>query len=155
MFPLTETLNRSIYSQPEPLFLPQSILPPHWLAPFSPFRYISHPSTTQYYSCLHRTMEPTQSSETSAYILRTPGKFPKEYLLYSEHGESLKTTNYGLFKKLTTKRHDFINFLLAGRIRMFHPDPARKLSANPYDIYHCCVYSEKLPTMDRGTVQNM
>jgi len=22
----------------------------------------------------------------------------------------------------------------------FDPDPARKLSANLYDIYHCCVY---------------
>jgi len=31
-----------------------------------------------------------------------------------------------------------------------HPDPARL-----YDIYHCCVYSEKLLMMDRGTVQNM
>ena len=31
----------------------------------------------------------------------------------------------------------------------FYPDPARKLSANPYDIYHCCVYSEKLLMMDR------
>ena len=29
---------------------------------------------------------------------------------------------------------------------------ARKLSANLYDIYHCCVYSEKLLMMDRGTV---
>jgi hypothetical protein len=37
----------------------------------------------------------------------------------------------------------------------FHPDPACKLSANLYDIHHCCVYSEKLLTMDRGTVQNM
>jgi len=37
----------------------------------------------------------------------------------------------------------------------FHPDPARKLSANLYDIYHCCVYSEKLLMMDRGTVRNM
>jgi len=27
----------------------------------------------------------------------------------------------------------------------FRPDPARKLSANLYDIYHCCVYSEKTP----------
>jgi hypothetical protein len=27
----------------------------------------------------------------------------------------------------------------------FHLDPARKLSANLYDIYHCCVYSEKIP----------
>jgi len=35
------------------------------------------------------------------------------------------------------------------------PDPARKLSANLYDIYHCCVYSEKLLMMDRRTVRNM
>jgi len=26
----------------------------------------------------------------------------------------------------------------------FRPDPARKLSANLFDIYNCCVYSEKL-----------
>jgi len=25
---------------------------------------------------------------------------------------------------------------------MKHPDPARKLSTNLYDIYHCWVYSE-------------
>ena len=30
-----------------------------------------------------------------------------------------------------------------------------ELPTNLYDIYHCCVYSEKLPTMDRGTVRNM
>jgi len=29
----------------------------------------------------------------------------------------------------------------------FHPDPARKLSANLYDIYHCHVYSGKLLMM--------
>jgi len=34
-------------------------------------------------------------------------------------------------------------------------DPAHKRSANLYDIYHCCVYSEKLLMMDRGTVRNM
>ena len=39
----------------------------------------------------------------------------------------------------------------SGRIR---PDPACKLSANLYDVYHCCVYSEKLLMMDRGTVRN-
>ena len=32
---------------------------------------------------------------------------------------------------------------------------AHKLSANLYDIYRCCVYSEKLLMMDRGTVRNM
>jgi len=31
----------------------------------------------------------------------------------------------------------------------FHPDPARKMSANLYDMYHCYVYSEKLLMMDR------
>ena len=40
-------------------------------------------------------MELTLSSETSAFILRTPGKFPKEHRLHSEHGESLKTTTTG------------------------------------------------------------
>jgi len=35
----------------------------------------------------------------------------------------------------------------------FRPDPARKLSTNLYDIYHCCVYSEKLLMMDRGSVR--
>ena len=47
---------------------------------------------------------------------------------------------------------------LASRIRtelQFRPDPTRKLSANLYDIYHCCVYSKKLMMMDRGTVRNM
>ena len=39
--------------------------------------------------------------------------------------------------------------------REFHPDPARNLSANLYDTYHCCVYSVKLLLMDRETVRNM
>ena len=30
-----------------------------------------------------------------------------------------------------------------------------KLSANLYDTYHSCVYSEKLLMMDRGTLQNV
>ena len=34
-------------------------------------------------------------------------------------------------------------------------DPARKLSANLYDTYHCCVYSKELLMMDRGTLCNM
>ena len=47
---------------------------------------------------------------------------------------------------------------LASRIRtdlQFRPDPARKLSANLYDTYHCCVYSDKLLMMDREAVRNM
>jgi hypothetical protein len=34
-------------------------------------------------------------------------------------------------------------------------DPASKLWANLYDIYHCCVYCEKLLMMGRGIVWNM
>ena len=30
-----------------------------------------------------------------------------------------------------------------------------RLRANLYDVYHCCVYSEKLLMIDRGTVRNM
>ena len=37
----------------------------------------------------------------------------------------------------------------------FRLDPVRKLSAELQDIYHCCVYSEKLLIMDRGTVRNI
>jgi hypothetical protein len=37
----------------------------------------------------------------------------------------------------------------------FHPDPAHKLSAKLYEIYHFCVYSKKLLMIDRKTVGNM
>ena len=37
----------------------------------------------------------------------------------------------------------------------FRPDPARNLSANLYEIYHCCVYNEELVMMDRETVRNV
>jgi len=39
---------------------------------------------------------------------------------------------------------------VSGR-NQFRPATAREL----YDIYHCCVYSEKLLMIDRGTVRNM
>jgi hypothetical protein len=31
------------------------------------------------------------------------------------------------------------------QVELFHPDPARKLSANLIDIYHCFVYSKNTP----------
>jgi len=36
-------------------------------------------------------IDPTEGSETSAIINQTPGNYPKESLLYSVHGESLKS----------------------------------------------------------------
>jgi len=48
--------------------------------------------------------------------------------------------------------HGFADSLRAGSGQnRFRPDPACKL----YDIYRCCVYSEKLLKMDRETVRNM
>ena len=44
------------------------------------------------------------------------------------------------------------NLLTACEQDQFRPDPVRKLSVNVYDIYHCCVYSEKLLMMGRGIV---
>ena len=45
--------------------------------------------------------------------------------------------------------------LAISRIRTERPDFARKLSANLYNIYHCCVYSEKILMMDIRTVRNL
>jgi len=50
-------------------------------------------------------------------------------------------------RKLSASLYDVYHYL--------RPGPARKLSANLCDIYHCCVYSEELLMMDRGTVRNM
>ena len=36
-------------------------------------------------------MEQIECSETSAYIIKTPGNYQKENIIYSEHGESLKS----------------------------------------------------------------
>ena len=36
-------------------------------------------------------MEQIECSETSAYIIQRPGNYPKENIIYSEHGESFKS----------------------------------------------------------------
>jgi len=41
-------------------------------------------------------MELTHGSETSAYYTLMPGKYPKENIQYSNHGESLKSTIWQL-----------------------------------------------------------
>jgi len=59
-------------------------------------------------------------------------------------------TSFSLYTQQWYMSYRFADSLWAGAFA-----PAHKLSANLYDIYHCCVYSEKLVMMDRGTVQNM
>ena len=49
----------------------------------------------------------------------------------------------------------YMSYRFSDSLLQFRPDPASKLPAHLYDIHHCCVYSEKLLIMDRGTVRNM
>ena len=60
--------------------------------------------------------------------------------------------SFSLYTQQWCMSYRFVDSLRAGSGRsQFRPNPARKL----YNIHHCCVYSEKLPMMDRGTVRNM
>jgi len=45
----------------------------------------------KYFTLQPKKMEPIEGSETSAIINQTPGNYPKGNLLYSVHGESLKS----------------------------------------------------------------
>ena len=45
----------------------------------------------KYFALQPMKMEPIEGSETSAIINQTPGNYPKGNLLYSVHGESLKS----------------------------------------------------------------
>ena len=64
--------------------------------------------------------------------------------------------SFSLYTQQWYMSYRFTDSLQAGSGRnWFRPEPARKLSVNLYDIYHCCVYSEKLLMMDRGTVRYM
>ena len=49
----------------------------------------------------------------------------------------------------------YMSYRFADSLLEVCPDPARKLSAKLYDIYHCCVYCENLLMIDRETVRNM
>jgi len=64
--------------------------------------------------------------------------------------------SFSLYTKKWYMSYKFAVSLRAGSGRnQFRPDPSRKLSAELYDINHCCVYSEKLLMMDRGIARNM
>ena len=59
-------------------------------------------------------MEQIECSETSAYINQTPGNYPKENTLYSEHGESLKSRKRTFyFKFLSLKMYAIQGTILA------------------------------------------
>jgi hypothetical protein len=57
--------------------------------------------------------------------------------------------SFSLYTQQWYMSYSFADSLWAGAFA-----PAHKLSENLYDIYPCCVYSEKLLMMDRRTVRN-
>ena len=82
-------------------------------------------------------------------------KFSFGIKLYMFRTVPLSTiSSFSLYTQQWYMSYRFADSLRAGSGRI-RPDPPRKLSENLYDIHHCCVYSEKLPIMDRGTVRNM
>jgi len=66
------------------------------------------------------------------------------------------TRGFSLYTQQWYMSYKLADSLRAGwRWNWFRPDPARELSANLHYVYHCCVYSENLLMMGRGTVGNM
>ena len=80
------------------------------------------------------TIKPTRCTNFSKFILKLNSTCFGQYLCPSS----------GVFHR--TDSNDVCHTSLR---------TACNLSIKPHDIYHCCVYSEKLLMMDRGTVRNM
>jgi len=60
-------------------------------------------------------MEKTECSETSAYKIQMPGKYPEESIQHSEHGKSLKSSTFMKHKKYYSitieKLHIYLQFV--------------------------------------------
>ena len=89
-----------------------------------------------FHSWSPRTMGPTLSPETSAFKLQTPGKFPEDYKLHSEHGESLKTSEGHCLDSNSVYQ------ILTGLLISPYPDPSEKTIERASFFVrrggHCC-----------------
>ena len=65
-------------------------------------------------------MELTQGSETSANYNLTPGKYPKEHIQYSNHGESLKS-----------RKVNMTAACISDTLRASHHEKARNIQGVP------------------------
>jgi hypothetical protein len=107
------------------------------------------------------TIKPTRYINSSNFILEWNsicfGHFlcPSSGVLHCTHSNGICHTGFLTACKTAMVYVIQVCWELASRIRTFHRDTACKLSANLYDIYHCCVYREKLLMMGRRTVRNM
>jgi len=75
-----------------------------WLESFEPnllpYGYPNSSQIWSFYNYLPMKMEQTECSETSAYKIQTPGNYPEENILQTEHVESLKSRILFCFMKL-------------------------------------------------------
>ena len=63
--------------------------------------------------------------------------------------------SYSLYTLQWCMSERFADRLRAGSGRNSDPILLASSQLNLYDMHHCCVYSEKLLMMDRGTVRSM
>ena len=63
--------------------------------------------------------------------------------------------SFSLYTQQWYISYRFADSLRAGSGRNWFDCAAELNQFRPDDIYHCCVYSEKVLMMDRGTVRNM
>jgi len=127
-------------------------------------QYYSDMSTTTIrdsycYVPLHGNLPPKKHWNLLVFFLIKPTgciNFPKFLWNETLHISDSSSVHHQEFFTVRTAMVYVIQVCrqLSSKIRI-HPDLARQLSTNVYDIYHCCAYSEKLLMMDWGTVRNM
>jgi hypothetical protein len=115
-------------------------------------------------------MELIEGSETSAYIHQTPGIRPKENLLYSEHGESLKSrTLISLKTVFGKKKTSFFNVRSVSALNTHHHQTRIKirkkimltyntlllnrLMSHTYNVYKVLLWVETFPNTKRLIAQ--
>ena len=100
--------------------------------------------------------EPAEALDTEDEAALPDNSYNNSYnkTLHVSDSSSVHHQEFSLCTQQCYMSYRFADSLRAGSGRI-RPDPDHKLSADLCDIYHCCVYSEKLLMMDRGTVRNM
>ena len=98
----------------------------------------------QYFTLQPMKMEPIEGSETSAIINQTPGNYPKGNLLYSVHGESLKSRKLSRclyifhFETVTNNFNNVVIFSENRTIGRVQISVLRRLFLVCYFVFHIC-----------------
>ena len=118
----------------------------------------THTHTTHTHAHTHSRPPPNQCSacRTSRYLHNTQQTSLSAAKFEPAFPAIERPQTYALDLMVTGTGSSMLCFpFIRGVKETFAVIAARKLSVNLYDIHHCCVYSEKLLMMGRGTVRNM